>query len=318
MRVFVTVVETGGFASAASALGLTRPHVTLAIRRLEETVGARLLHRTTRSMSLTAEGGLFLDRSRRLLTDADDARSLFGGGAARGGLRVDLPVALAKALVAPRLGEFIRRYPEIRLSLGVSDATVDLVAAGVDCAVRLGELSDSSLVGKRIASLAMVTCAAPAYLEEHGTPTTVEDLQAHRAVSYCHGSERRVMEWRVRCAGEERTLRMRDAVLVNDTDAFLACGLAGVGLMQALGITVAPHLKTGALSEILNSYRPSARSVWVLHPSRRLPSPQLQAFVDWLTEIMSEASSSWVSRDGGADRRRGDWSRSVDGGAYSE
>ena len=294
MRVFVTVVETGGFASAASALGLPRPRVTLAIKGLEETVGARLLNRTTRSMSLTPQGAVFLDRSRRLMAEADDALSLFGGGAARGELRVELPVALARALITPRLGEFVRRYPAIRLSVGVSDASVDLVAAGVDCAVRLGPLPDSSLVGRRIASLPMVTCAAPDYLRACGIPLSLEDLQHHRAVSYVHGSGRRVMDWRFQIGDEERSVRMRDAILVNDTDAFLQCGLAALGLMQALGITVAPHLETGSLVAILEQHRPPVRPVWVLYPDRRLLAPQLQAFVDWVTDLISQASGPWI------------------------
>ena len=293
LRIFVAVVDKGSFARAAEALRVGRPSVTNAVATLEDSIGARLLHRTTRRSSLTGEGELFYERALQILGDVDTARNLFGGSgqAPRGRLRVDIPVALAKPLIIPRLPDFVRRYPDIEIILGVSDHPIDLLAEGVDCVLRVGELAESSLISRVIAQVGMVTCAAPAYLAAHGTPQSVEDLAAHRAVTYFAGRGRHTIDWRLIAGGQERTIKMRPAILVNDTEAFVACGLAGLGLVQAIRAGVREHLDSGRLVEVLPELEVPSRPVSILFPNRHHLAPQVRSFIDWVSGVFATPSA---------------------------
>jgi len=290
LRIFVAVADNGSFARAAAALRMARPSVTNAVSALEASIGARLLHRTTRRSSLTGEGELFYERATQILTDVAGAQNLFGGSGQmpRGRLRVDIPVALAKPLIIPRLPEFTERYPDIEIILGVSDQPVDLLAEGVDCVVRLGELVASSMISRVVAHVPMVSCAAPVYLAAHGVPKTIEDLSAHRAVTYFTGRGRSTIDWQLIADGEERSIRMRSAILVNDSEAFVACALAGLGLIQALRAAVAEQLENGQLVEILPQIQTVRRAVSVMYPNRQYLAPQVRAFIDWISAIFKQ------------------------------
>lgn len=292
LRIFVSVVDNGSFARAAGALRLGRPVVTNAVAALETSVGARLLHRTTRRSSLTGEGEIFYERASQILVDLDEAQNLFGGAgqAPRGRLRVDIPVALARPFIIPRLPSFAARYPDVEIIMGVSDQPVDLLAEGVDCVLRMGELSGSSMVSRVVARVHMVTCASPSYLAAYGTPRTVHDLAAHRAVTYFSGRGRAVMDWHFMEGGAERTLRMRPAVLVNDSEAFIACAVAGLGMVQAIGAGVVEHLEAGRLVEVLPDLRTVRRPVSIMYPNRQHLAPQVRAFIDWITEVFAVAT----------------------------
>jgi LysR family transcriptional regulator, regulator for bpeEF and oprC len=291
LRIFVAVADNGSFARAAAALRMARPSVTNAVSALEASIGARLLHRTTRRSSLTGEGEIFYERATQILTDVAGAQNLFGGSGQvpRGRLRVDIPVGLAKPLIIPRLPEFAERYPDIEIILGVSDQRVDLLAEGVDCVVRVGELAANSMISRVVAHVPMVSCGAPAYLAAHGVPKTIEDLSAHRAVTYFTGRGRSAMDWQLIANGEERSIRMRSAILVNDSEAFVACALAGFGLIQALRAAVAEQLENGQLVEILPQVETVRRAVSVMYPSRQYLAPQVRAFIDWISVIFKGA-----------------------------
>jgi LysR family transcriptional regulator, regulator for bpeEF and oprC len=291
LRIFVAVADNGNFARAAAALRMARPSVTNAVSALEASIGARLLHRTTRRSSLTGEGEIFYERATQILTDVAGAQNLFGGSGQvpSGRLRVDIPVGLAKPLIIPRLPEFTERYPDIEIILGVSDQRVDLLAEGVDCVVRVGELAANSMISRVVAHVPMVSCGAPAYLAAHGVPKTIEDLSAHRAVTYFTGRGRSAMDWQLIANGEERSIRMRSAILVNDSEAFVACALAGFGLIQALRAAVAEQLENGQLVEILPQVETVRRAVSVMYPSRQYLAPQVRAFIDWISVIFKGA-----------------------------
>lgn len=297
MQIFVAVVEHGNFAKAAAALRMARPSVSNAVQELEVEVGARLLQRTTRSTTLTAEGETFYERAAQILGDVAEAKTLYHsqGGSARGRLRVDLPVALARPVIMPRLQEFATQYPDIEIILGVSDQPADLVAEGIDCVVRIGGLSNSSMVARRIAVAHMVNCATPTYLQHHGTPVSLQDLRHHRAVHFFSGRDRRVMDWHYLSGAEELTIKMRPAISVNDTEAFLHAGLSGFGLMQALGITVEQYLATGELVEILAEIRPNPRPISILYPSKRQLAPQVRAFIEWIGATFARSPSPWLA-----------------------
>lgn len=234
LRIFVTVVETGSFSRASDALRMARPGVTKAIGDLEATLGVRLLHRTTRRISLTGEGESLYERATGLLNDVVAIRDLFGGNEEHpaGRLRIDVPVALAKPLLIPALPEFSAAYPDIEVILGVSDQPVDLVADAVDCVLRIGPLPVTSMIARQLATIRMVICASPNYLSLHGTPKRLEELARHKAVNYFSGRGHRAIPWRVSGREEKHELAVPSAMMVNDAEALVACALEGMGLIQ--------------------------------------------------------------------------------------
>jgi LysR family transcriptional regulator, regulator for bpeEF and oprC len=296
LRIFVAVVDNGSFARAAEALLMARPSVTNAINALEKGLGARLLQRTTRRISLTGEGELFYDRATRLLTDIADAQNLFGGTDVppRGRLRVDIPVALAKPLLIARLPQFKALYPDIDLILGVSDQPVDLLADGVDCVVRIGELPPTSMVARKLAWMTMVVCGSPAYLAAHGIPETIEDLKHHQAVNYFSGRGHRPVAWTLPGNGESMYLPMHSGIMVNDTEAFVGCALAGLGLIQVPGLVVAKHLSSGRLQEVVPAMRDIRWPLSIMYPNRQHLAPQVRAFIDWMGTIVQSTASQWL------------------------
>ncbi|UNK39972.1 LysR family transcriptional regulator (plasmid) [Shinella sp. H4-D48] len=296
LRVFVTVVEHGSFTRAADALAMSRPSVTNSIADLEQEVGARLLHRTTRRSALTTEGALFYDRATEVLSTVGEARNFFGGGNAlpRGRLRIDMPNSIAKPVIIPRLHEFFQKYPEIELALGVSDRPVDLIADGIDCVLRIGETTDSSLISSVICHLPVVTVASPDYIEKYGTPKSIQGLDGHRGVNYFVGRSRRVLDWHFVVNGEDVAVRMKQAILVNDGYAYTTCALNGIGLAQAPRLMFHEDLVAGRLVEVLPELSGRPRPVYVMYPARQYLAPQVRVFVDWVKSIFVIPDTRWT------------------------
>ncbi|MEN0036767.1 MAG: LysR family transcriptional regulator [Cellvibrio sp.] len=296
VKVFVSVVDLGSFAKAADALSMTRPSVTNAINALESSIGARLLHRTTRRSSLTGEGEIFYEKAMQLLSEVAETKNLFGGSgdSPHGRLRIDIPVAVASTIIIPQLPEFQRRYPSIEVILGVSDQPTDLIADGVDCVLRIGGNSPPTMVSRLVAHIPMVFCASPEYLANYGTPKNIEDLSEHHAVTYFSGRGRRRMEWNIFEDGKERIVHMRSSMLVNDTAAYVDCAMAGMGLIQVAGVYVEDRLKSGALIEVLPDRQHVTLPLSVLYPNRQHLSPAVRAFVDWTVEIFRAKTSRWI------------------------
>lgn len=291
MNIFVEVAEQGSFARAADVLHLHRPAVTKAIQTLEEELGARLMHRTTRRISLTSEGDAFLQRAKILLHEVDDVMASFSPTRPpRGRLRVDTPLSLAHAVLIPALSAFQAQYPDIELELTSSDHRIDMVAEGIDCVIRIGELQDSSLVSRRLGDARLVTCAAPAYLDKFGVPETPDDLGGHQAVMFFAGHSRTVMDWRFTQNGEIRVLRPTKTMLVDNSDILLSCGLAGLGILQGIHAVLAPQLHAGKLVEILADYTTASKPISVLYPDRRYLAPKVRVFIYWLTALFAANS----------------------------
>ena len=210
LQVFVRVAETGSFTRAADRLGLPRASVTTAVQQLETRLGTRLLHRTTRRVGLTPDGEATLERARALVADMDDMEQQFlpARGQVSGRLKVDVPSRIARRLIAPALPDFFERHPAIELELGSTDRAVDLVLEGIDCALRVGPLTSSSLVARPLGHFALINCASPAYLERHGTPRTPADLPEHLAVNYASPTSGRAAPWEMapRRAGDPAVL----------------------------------------------------------------------------------------------------------------
>ena len=225
-RVFVQVAEMGSFIRAAHALELPRATVSAAIQQLEEKVGARLLNRTTRQVHLTADGAQLLERLRPLLADAEDVEHLFQNSQRQvaGQLRIDVPSRIARRLIAPALPGLLRRYPRLQLMLGSTDRAIDLVQEGVDCAVRVGTLHDSSLVVRPLGHIALINCGSPTYLQEHGIPEKPEDLtKGHWAVGYASPSSGRELPWEhLDGSGQTQNSTLPSRAIVNNAESYIA------------------------------------------------------------------------------------------------
>lgn len=296
MQIFARVVEMHSFSRAAESLSLPPSRVTRAVKELEAFLGVRLLQRTTRHISLTADGVLYYDNSKRLLADLEAIEASFPGSAGRprGRLRVDMTLSLARLVVLPRIKDFQARFPDVELTLTVADRTVELVQEGIDCVIRAGTPEDSpTLVAKRIGVFEWVTCASPEYLQRHGTPKTLEDLADHHAVGYLSSRTARTLEWNFVVDGESRSIRMREQLIVNDTDAYVVCGLEGLGLIRPGSYMVLPHLRSGRLRPVLTDYTAPAVPLSVIYPKNRHLSPTVRAFVDWIAEVLREAEANW-------------------------
>ncbi|KIY06552.1 LysR family transcriptional regulator [Burkholderia mallei] len=232
-RVFARVVECANFTRAADTLGMPRSSVSAAIQELEGRVGARLLHRTTRKVTPTQDGAALYERCLRLIADVEEAENLFRHSIVgpSGTLRVDMPGRIGRLIVAPALPEFLERYPQISVELGVTDRAVNLIEERVDCVLRVGTLSDSGLVARAIGDLPLINVASPAYLARHGVPRTPADLERHRPVNYASPSNGRVAPWEWVEGDEVKRVALRARVTVNSAEAYIACCLAGLGLI---------------------------------------------------------------------------------------
>ncbi len=286
-RIFVRVVECASFTRAASSLGLPRSSVSAAVQELETRVGARLLHRTTRKVAPTIDGQAFFERSLRLIADIEETENLFRQTVAPSGkLRVDVPGRIGRLVVAPALPEFLEQYPEIDIALGVTDRPINLIEESVDCALRVGTLGDSGLIARKIGDLELINVAAPGYLERFGAPQHPADLDQHLAVNYASPANGRVEDWDWMDDGELKTLPMRGRVIVNNAEAYIACCLAGLGLIQIPAFDVARHLAAGELIEVMPNHRAAPMPMTFLYPHRQHSSRRLQVFADWLTELL--------------------------------
>jgi DNA-binding transcriptional LysR family regulator len=290
MEIFVAVVEQRSYTRAAEALQLHRPALSKAIQNLESELNVQLLHRTTRRVNVTPEGEEFYNRCKQLLGDLADTFDWFSPTRPpRGKLRVDVPVVLAKAIIIPALPGFRDLYPQVELTLGSTDHQIDLIAEGIDCAVRLGELDDSSLIARRIGLVPMVTCAAPSYLERFGTPKSLDELDNHVAVNFLIEHRRKIMPWKFQDGDGVISVKVQSGIVVDDSEAFLSCGLAGLGLLQGLRPSLQRHIDSGELIEVLPQLRTVAKPVSMLLTDRRHLSPKVRVFMEWLMELFSEA-----------------------------
>lgn len=288
-RLFAQVAEMRSFIKAAHTLDVPRATVSSAIRELETELGTRLLHRTTRQVQLTTDGAQLLERLAPLLADAEDIAAMFRSQPDQlvGQLNVDVPSRIARRLIAPALPAFLLRHPQLRLSLGSSDRAIDLVHDSVDCVLRIGELHDSSLVVRPLGHFALINCASPGYLSEHGTPRRLEELaKRHRMVGYASPTTSREQPWEYVAAGAIHELPLPSRVTTNNAESYIACCLAGLGLIQIPRYDVQSLLDEGRLVEVLPDWRAAPMQVSLLYLHRRQRSRRLQAFVEWLAALL--------------------------------
>lgn len=288
-RVFMQVAEMGSFIKAANAMGIPRASISAAIQQLESSIGTRLLHRTTRQVQLTADGILLLERVRSLLADAEDIDQLFHVGHHKisGRLNVDVPSRIGRRLIAPALPGFLRTYPRLELILSSTDRAIDMVQEGVDCAVRIGALQDSSIVARPLGHIALVNCASPSYIREHSVPTNPDDLaKGHWAVGYASASTAKESPWEYLDSAHKRSLSIPSRVTVNNAENYIACCMAGVGLIQIPRFDVQHLLDSGELIEIMPEFRAASMPVSLVFSHRKQRSRRLNAFFEWFEALM--------------------------------
>jgi len=284
---FVRAAETCSFVAAGRLLGVSASAVGKSVARLEAKLGVRLLNRSTRRISLSNEGALFYERCQRILADLDDAEMELShlAEAPRGKLKVSLPV-IGYRMIVPLLAEFAQRYPEIELDLDFSDRLVDVVAEGVDVAVRSGELSDSRLMARELGPFGFVIVGSPAYLARHGVPLLPRDLEQHACVRYKFPSTGKLQEWALQrsAADSAGELRLRTALTCNNIEALIGAASQGVGLAYLPDFMVRDALAAGQLRSVLDPCLLTVSKFWVLWPSSRHLSPKLRVLVDFLCQ----------------------------------
>ena len=292
VRIFLQVAEMGSFIKAAHALDVPRATVSAAVQQLETGLGTRLLHRTTRQVQLTADGALLLERGRRLLAEADELDRLFRrrDRDVIGRLNVDVPSRIARRMVAPALPSLFRRYPKLQLSLGSTDRSIDLVQEGVDCAIRVGRLADSSLVVRPLGQFTLINCASPDYLRECGVPEHPDALaHGHWAIGYASPTTGRELGWEYCADGQRHVLTLPSRVIVNNAETYIASCIAGMGLIQIPRFDVEHLLDSGALVDVMPGHRAAPMDVSAVYPHRRHRSRRLNAFIEWFAELMADA-----------------------------
>jgi DNA-binding transcriptional LysR family regulator len=305
MKAFVRVVEAGSFTKAADSLGVPKAQVTRLVQSLERELKALLLNRTTRRMTVTADGAAYYERAARVLEDVEELESSMSHAkvSPRGRLRVDTPPQIANLILVPALDDFCTRYPDIEIEIGVSDKPVDLIGENVDCVIRVGEIADQSLVARRIGDMHVISCASPAYLKRYGVPKHPLDLErdGHRAITYFSHAGARFNYVLVR--GEERCeVNLKSVISVNETGTMLAAGLAGLGIVRTATFMAAPYLAAGTLQRILPEWTTRVWPIYVVYPPNRHVSAKVRVFIDWVVELFAQALQAPESLNAQAGR----------------
>jgi DNA-binding transcriptional LysR family regulator len=287
MRAFARVVEAGTFTKAADTLNLPNASVTRLIQGLEDELQVRLLHRTTRSLTLTAEGAIYYERIVRLLADLADiessARQSLAAPAGR--VRVETAAAMATMVLMPALQEFYRAYPKVEIELGVGNRQADLVAEGVDCAIRVGEITEQFLVARRVGESRFHTFVAPGLLPPQHVPTVPQDLQHLPTIGMLSNRSGRPFPFRFANGTDRLELPLTHRLVVNDTNACVAAGIAGLGIIQAPTYAVHAALAEGKLVPLLEEWRTGSIPVYVIYPPNRYLSAKVRVFIDWVVEL---------------------------------
>lgn len=289
MRVFVEVVSSGSFSAAAERLDMSRAMVTRHVAALEQWLGARLLQRTTRSVTLTDAGETCLRRSQQMLALADDVEQETSrqDTALRGQLRVTCSISLAYAQLAAALVDFLQHHPQLKIDLNASEGALNLVEARIDLALRISAEPDPSLIGRVLAPCRSVLVASPAYLAEHGAPAEPADLQAHRCLSFAHFGK---STWSLQRGDQRCEVRVASQLSANEATALLQAALAGGGVALQPRYLANPHLAPGRLVAVLPEWTPPEMSLYALYPSRKHLPPAVRALLDFLVQRFADAT----------------------------
>lgn len=290
MQSFARVVESGSFVAAAERLGISTSSLSRQIAEFEQHLGARLLNRTTRRLSLTESGQSFYERTVALLNDLAEAEAIVGQSAVspRGTLRLTCSHNMAEKRVAPAIAAFVERYPAMKFDVVVSDRLIDLIDEGFDLAIRVGQVGSDRLVARRLGAMQLIACAAPFYLEKHGSPVEPQDLAAHNALTYAYASAPR--NWRFTDSdGRTHDVRVTGSMHANSGDALMAAAIAGLGIVCEPDFLVADAIADGRLVRVLPGFNAIQGEIWAVYPSHRHLSLKVRLFVDHIASFALKA-----------------------------
>jgi len=295
MMVFAQVVQSGSFSKAADALGMSKSSVSKKVTYLEDRLGVRLLNRTTRKLSLTEVGHVFFERCERIMSEAEEAELAITRlqEEPRGHLKISAPMSFGIEHLGKPLATFMAQYDELTVDVSLNDRFVDIVDEGFDMALRIGRLADSSLIAKKIGSSRQMSVAAPAYLEQQGTPIHPRDLEDHKCLTYT--LSRNVGYWDYRDGTEEINVKLPHYIKVNNGDLARDMVLAGAGIVRSPAFIVGPDVACGNLSLILEEFEPEPVNIYAVYPHNRHLSAKVRLFVDFLKNWF-EKCPSWDTK----------------------
>lgn len=302
MQVFVRIAETNSLRRAADTMGIPASSVTSVLQGLEKALGVQLIQRTTRRLSLTSEGEIYLEHARRVLNEVGALEASFATkGVLSGRLKVDVAMSIGRQLLIPNLPSFLSAFPSITLMLNLGDRTTDIVEEGLSCAIRTGEIADSAtLIARPLGAFRWQTCASPTYLASHGTPTEIDDLPKHRCLGYANSRTGRIMDWEFFDGANEWRHTPEGSLYVNDADSYAACGAKGLGIVQAGTYLLRPFIERGELKPILERYTSKPVPVSMVYAHHQRLSPIVRVFHSWLlaifdnSELLQKTSKSTV------------------------
>lgn len=289
-QIFAHVAEKLSFTKTAEDMRLPKATVSTTIQELEATLGAKLLNRTTRQVSLTPEGNIFLERCKQMLNDVEDAESIFKTNPAqlKGKVRIDSSVVVAKEIIIPNLPDFLKKYPEIEIELSSTDHRVDLIRDGIDCLIRNGGPTESGLVEKEIASLVSVNCVSPTYIKKYGRPKNLDDLKNHKIIHYSQNLGGKLHEFEYFDGTKCHYIKMKSIITVNSTISYLSACLTGLGIAQVPFSSARKFLEDGSLVEVLPKYKAEPFNLRLIYHERRLLSKRVRLFMEWLESIFKK------------------------------
>jgi LysR family transcriptional regulator, regulator for bpeEF and oprC len=290
MALFVRIVDTGGIARAAETLKIPRATATTLIQKLEASLGVNLLHRTTRRVSVTPDGAAYYTRATAILAEVRDAEEALSHHttAPRGRVRVDAPTLIARSVIVPALPQLFARYPDIELALACNERHFDLVAEGIDCALWIGEIADTSLVARRVGFLYFATCAAPSYICTHGLPAHPRELAQHRCINHFSPRTGETADWVFSRDGERVQAVFPGYLALEDENSYVSAAQAGLGIAQMPAFVVKEAMERGALDLVLGDWFPEPAPLHVVYPQSRHLSRRVRVFVDWLAALIAD------------------------------
>lgn len=283
---FVHAVEARSFTRAAQRLGISPSGISKAISRLESRYGVRLLQRTARSIALTSEGSAYYQQCKKIIADVEDAEHILSDSqkAPRGLLRITLPLSIGRLHLARWLPEFVRQYPDIQLDVDISDRMIDLVEERFDVAVRMGKLSDSRLVARRLATGVLTTCATPSYFKRHGVPKRPEDLAKHNCIQFIVPSTGRTQPWQFKRDGRRISVPVGGNLRIGHAEASVEAALSDTALIQISSFVTTLAIRRRQLEPVLTSFQADSPPIWAVYPQNTNPMPRIRAFVDFLVK----------------------------------
>lgn len=291
--VFVTVVESGGFSPAAKLLGISKSAVSKRVTQLEEQMGVKLLHRTTRKLSLTEAGEHFFQHARIAHQAAKDAQDAVAQlqGEPQGRLRINTPMSFGRLHIAPLIPEFLKRYPKISIEMVMDDKVADLIGEGFDIAIRGGDLPDSSLIARKLAPLRNVLCASPDYIEKHGRPIELSQLADHNCLIFTYSKD--IKEWLFIKDGQTQSVEVTGNYNVNNSEALREALLQGAGIGRLPTFVAGPDIKSGKLVSLFEEYQMPDKTIYAVFPERQYLPSKVRAFIDFAVEYLGGDNPYW-------------------------